>query len=242
MDRASVLLDCGPGTLHGFDEKGVAWSDLTHVVISHYHNDHVGDLGATLFALKHAARPVRTAPLTLVGPVGFGAFLVRLADALGEHVLDPGFELEVAEVAVDAPYVDSLAGFRLRACPTPHTEESLAYRIEGEWGAVGYTGDTGPSHDVATFLEGCSVVVAECALADPPTMDRHLSPTTLTEMVRRARPELLVVTHVYPPQTPEQAVASVRTVYDGAVVAGRDGLRVALGSLGPVVDPPPTAV
>jgi ribonuclease BN (tRNA processing enzyme) len=240
LGPTQVLIDCGPGTLHGLDAHGVPWAELTHVAVTHYHVDHVGDLSALLFALEHGTRPPRTAPLTLIGPVGFAGFLRKLADALGEHVLSPSFGVSVLEIAAGRPFEDPDAGFTLRSCATPHTAESQALRLSGAWGAVGYTGDTGPSGEVAAFLGGCRVLVAECSLEDPPSMDRHLSPSLLADLAELASPELLVVTHVYPPLTPEDAVGRVRARYDGAVVAAADGMRVRLGPEGAAVDASPT--
>jgi hypothetical protein len=162
-----------------------------HVVVSHFHTDHVGDLPALLFALKNAARPSRTTPLTLIGPVGLRAFLRALADVLGEHLVSPGFDLRVVEVAPGTPFAESGGAFVLDACATPHTPESLAYRLSGAWGAVGYTGDTGPSEEVARFLAACDVLVGECAQSDPPSHDRHLSPALLADFAAVARPGLL---------------------------------------------------
>lgn len=240
LGRAQVLLDCGPGTLHGLDEHGVQWTELTHVAVSHYHVDHVGDLSALLFALEHGTRPRRAAPITLLGPVGFTRFLKGLAAALGDHLLRPSFEVEVCEIGGGCPFDDPAGAFTLEASATPHTEESLAYRLSGPWGAIGYTGDTGPSEEVASFLRGCRVLLGECSLEDPPSMDWHLSPSRLAELAAIARPELLVVTHVYPPLTPAGAVRGVRARYEGAVVAGTDGMTVELRAEGLAVDPPPT--
>jgi len=239
INGALVLFDCGPGTLHGLDEHGVAWPDLTHIVISHYHNDHVGDLPAVLFALKHGVFPVRTHPLNLIGPVGFKDFLARLTNTFGAHVLDPGFQVHVTEVAPGVPFVGPASLFQFRSCHTPHTEESLAWRIESKSWVLGYTGDTGPSEEVARFMLDCQVLIAECALSDPPQTEVHLSPHTLAQFATIANPELLIVTHVYPFQTPEQAVTQVREQYTGSVLAAEDGLRVTLGSRGPVVTLPP---
>jgi ribonuclease BN (tRNA processing enzyme) len=239
---SAVLLDCGPGTLHGFDAYGVRWSELTHVVVSHFHTDHIGDLPALLFALKNAARPLRTTPLTLIGPVGLRAFLRGLADVLGEHLVSPGFDLRVVEVAPGTSFAESGGAFVLHACATPHTPESLAYRLSGAWGAVGYTGDSGPSEEVARFLAACDVLVGECGQSDPPRHDRHLSPALLADFAAVAQPGLLVVTHVYPPLSPDEAVGQVRERYRGVAVAGRDGMVVHIGAgEPPAVDPPRTA-
>jgi ribonuclease BN (tRNA processing enzyme) len=223
-----ALLDCGPGTIHGIAEHGVPWSDLTHVLITHFHADHVGDLSALMLALEHGLRTPRTRPLTLIGPTGFPGFLERLAAATGRHVVEPGFELRVVEVRGEGVWSDGEAGLDVRCASTPHTEESIAYRVEFGGAVVGYTGDTGPSTAVANLLEGCDVLVAECTQPDPPAMDTHLSPRGLAALARAARPGKLVVTHVMPPSTHAQAAAAVAAGYEGHVLPGADGLVVPL--------------
>jgi len=225
---ALVLMDCGPGTVHGFARYGVAWPDLTHVLITHYHNDHVGDLAALLQALKHGTSPRRTRPLHLVGPVGFRGFLQRLAAAMGPHVLDTGFDLHVVELGSGRTHRAEAAPLAVSCVSTPHTEESVAYRVELPGAAVGYTGDTGPSQTVASFLRGCDVLVAECTQADPPAMKTHLSPSGLAKLSTLARPGVLVVTHVAPPAVPEEAAGAVAAAWGGTVLAARDGLVIPL--------------
>jgi len=221
-------MDCGPGTIHGFAKYGVEWFHLTHVLITHYHTDHVGDLSALLQALKYGTGSPRTLPLHLVGPVGFGGFLARLAAAMGSHVLDPGFGLRVVELEPGHTYRAGDGGLAVSCVSTPHTAESVAYRVDLPGATVGYTGDTGPSPAVASFLKGCDVLVAECTQADPPAMETHLSPSGLAELCVAARPGALVVTHVAPPSAPEEVAAAVAAAWGGTVLAGRDGLVVPL--------------
>ncbi len=234
LERGGLLLDCGTGTLHGLARRGLPWRDIDVIAISHYHSDHVGDLPALLAALKFSGR---TRPLTLLGPAGFRGFLGRLADAFGSYVLDPGFPLRVTGITEAKGWVDAEMEIGVGGISTPHTEESIALKIDGAWGRVGYTGDTGPSADVAAFLTGCTLLIAECALADPPEMNTHLSPEGVGALARVARPELLVLSHVYPPQTPQDAVSSVSAVYDGKTVAAADGARFQLSLRGVAVAP-----
>ena len=49
----ALLLDCGSGAVHRLGSLGGVWQDLTHVAITHFHGDHVGDLPALLWAVKH---------------------------------------------------------------------------------------------------------------------------------------------------------------------------------------------
>ncbi len=225
-----ALMDCGPGTVHSFTAQHVRWPDLTHVLITHFHADHIGDLPALMLAMAYGLHPPRTRPLTLVGPVGFGAFLERLAAATGRHVVEAGFELRVVEMEDGGAWEDDEGGLLVRCASTPHTLESVAYRVEAGGAAVGYTGDTGPSQAVADLLVGCDVLVAECTLPDPPTVDTHLSPAGLAALARATRPGTLIVTHVMPPTTHEEAAERVAAGYDGKVIAGRDGLVVRLAA------------
>lgn len=227
---AHVLLDCGAGTLHGFDRHRVAWPGITHVALSHFHTDHVGDLAPLLFALEHGVRPSRDAPLFVLGPPGLRAFLRHLAAAHGEFVTDPGFPLELVELQRSGRWRDPRGRVTLSAHPTPHTDASVAYRVEGDDGAVGYTGDTGPSDGLGAFLAGVEVLVSECSVADPPEVANHLSPATVAELARRATPELLLLTHLYPPLRPHRVPRLVAEAgYQGRVVVARDGTTVDVG-------------
>lgn len=230
-----MLLDCGSGTLHALPRYDIEWKRLTHVCLTHFHIDHVGDLPGLLTALRLGVKPPRTEPLTLVGPPGLDAFLRRLGAALGPKILEPGFPVHIRELAGGGSLDGEGGAFRLSAHPTPHTPESLAYRWEAAGRVVAYTGDTGPSESVAHFLGGADVLVAECTEPDPPTMASHLSPERLARLAEVARPELLVVTHVFPPQEPDDVVRQVAQAgYEGRVVAGYDGLRIPLAASGPV--------
>ena len=173
-----ILMDCGPGVVHRLARFGLPWPDLDHVAITHFHNDHLGDLPMLLFALKWGLPEPRAEPLTIWGPAGLASRMWRLASAIGDHVLDPGFPLRILELT-EGDSVRLRDDLELRAARTPHTPESLAFRVDGPAGGIGYTGDTGPSSDVARFLAGCDLLVAECSLPDDEAIPTHLSPSTL---------------------------------------------------------------
>lgn len=236
VGATSVLLDCGAGTVHGFVRHGVRWQELSHVAVSHFHTDHIGDIGALMFAFRHGLTTPRTEPLTVVGPVGLGDLLDRLAAALGGHVVEPGFELRLVELGPGDAH-EAGNDVTVRCHPTPHTPESVAYRVEGGWGSVGYTGDTGPSEAVADFLGGCDALIAECTVPEAMGIDTHLSPESLAALAERALPGLLLVVHVGPRHTPAEAVRRIRRAYGGIVVpVTADGFRVRWTSDGPSVD------
>lgn len=249
---ARVLFDCGPGTVHHLARFGLQWSRLTHIVISHFHTDHIGDLPMLLFSLKHGLRPERNLPLEVIGPPGLGSLMARLADAFGPYVLDPGFPLQVVEASGPGalPLPDSSLpgstslqrdpGLRLpegralaphailRCAPTPHTDHSLAWRFEGS-ACFGYTGDTGYSDALAGFLAGCDLVIAECSLPDDEAIDTHLTPSRLARLAIRANPKTLLVTHVYPQLARRDVPGLIRAAgWEGELVVAQDGARLRL--------------
>lgn len=228
-DRARILLDCGTGTVHGLDRHGVQWPRITHVAVSHFHTDHVGDVAPLLWALKHGVRPRRVEPLTILGPPGLRRFMEALEGAHGPFVLDPGFPVAVVELGRRDAWHDPGAEVRLSCAPTFHTEASVCWRVETSDGVVGYTGDTGEDEDVATFLRGVDVLVSECSLPDPPEIETHLSPRGVARLAEVVRPALLLLTHLYPFLDPAGLPGLVREAgYHGRVRTAWDGTRVVL--------------
>lgn len=223
-----ILLDCGSGAVHGMGGLGLPWAELTHVVLSHFHVDHVGDLPALLFALRHGTD--RTEPLRIVGPGGTRTLIRRLRDAHGDFVEDPGFPVEVREVE-PGEALDAGGDARLRFASTVHTGESLACRVEADAGTLGYTGDAGYSDALASFMDGVDVLLSECALADPPEIETHLSPAGVARMATVARPGLVLLTHVYPPLEPDEVAGLVRDAgWGGPVRMAEDGATVVVGA------------
>ncbi len=225
-----LLMDCGAGTCHGLARCGLPWQQITHVAITHFHTDHIGELPALIFAMKYGAMAHRSAPLTIYGPVGMRAKLGTFAAAFGAWVTDPGFPLDVVEVIPaggrGAPSVIELVtGVTLDACKTPHTDESVAYRVATNAARLVYTGDTGPSDAVGDWARGCDLLLAECSLPDAMAMDIHLTPTSAGALARRAEAKRLVLTHLYPPVETEDIPGIVGGTYSGSVVVAKDGDR-----------------
>lgn len=224
-DGARLLMDCGAGVVHGMARRGLPWRAIDHLLITHFHNDHIGDVPMLLFALKWGVEERRTEPLTVWAPHGIQERLRAMAAAFGDHVADPGFPVLIREVRPGDAF--AVGGLTVRAAATPHTDRSLAYRLDGAGGALGYTGDTGPSTEVGRFMAGVDILVAECSLPDDQAMETHLSPSSLGELATLAAPARLVVTHVYPQLEARGPVGRLReTGYEGAAVRAVDGLEL----------------
>lgn len=230
----SLLLDCGFGVVHGLSRFDVDPRSFTHLALSHYHTDHIGDLAPLLFGYSYAPPAPRTAPLVLLGPPGLESRLDGLRRAHGEFVVSPPFPLDRVELPLEGAWTDPEGRFRLRCHPTGHTPESVAWRVESSSGAsVGYTGDTGANGEVAAFLEGVDLLVAECAFNDPPPWDGHLSASGVAAMARVARPGRILLTHLYPDVDRIRLPDLVRQAgWSGSVEVAEDGTRIRIPSGG----------
>ena len=223
---STILLDCGPGALHSMARFGLPWQHISHLCISHFHTDHVGDVPALLFALKYGQLPPREQPLVVYGPKGLRRFFRKLAAAFGEYIEDPGFPLELVELKPGTRLaLNDVA--HISAAPTPHTGASVAYRIERAERALGYTGDTGLHVDVGAFLQSLDLLIAECSLPDDLAMDTHLTPARLAALARVALPRRILVTHVYPQLDRRDIIDLVRKQgWDGEMVIAEDGMKI----------------
>jgi ribonuclease BN (tRNA processing enzyme) len=223
-----VLLDCGPGALHRMATLGLPWHDVTNVVLSHFHPDHFAELPMLVYAMKYTSPTPRREPLLILGPPGVVRLVKALAEGYGPWLLDPGFQIGILDVRDGDPF--PLDGeLSLETFPVPHSPESVALSLTAPEGRLVYTGDTGPSSELARWAGDCDLLLAECSLPDATAVDFHLSPERAGDLAQAARARRLVLTHFYPPVETSDPARAAAARYDGPVTAARDGDRFVIG-------------
>ncbi len=217
-----ILLDCGAGALHRLAQFGLPWHQITHVVLSHFHPDHWGELPMLVYALKYTTAPARQEPLVILGPPGVVRLMRKLAEGYGHWLLDPGFQIGILDVRDGEPFPLD-ADVSLETLPVPHTPESVALGLTAPEGRLVYTGDTGPSTELARWAAGCDLLLAECSLPEGMALDAHLTPERAGDLAREAGVRRLVLTHFYPPVETSDPVRAAGARFAGPIVAARDG-------------------
>ncbi len=216
-----LLVDCGSGAVFRMAQLGIAWQEITHLALTHFHADHTNDVANLLYAWRYGMLPPRSTPIGIVGPVGTAALLDRMALAFGAgladavprvvHELAPGESLALSDGAV------------LDTIKVPHTAESMAYSVAAGGRRVVISGDTGVDTAFAEWAAGSDVLLLECSLPDALAIPSHLTPRQCGTVASIARPSLLALTHFYPPVEGVDIEGQVAEAFDGPVHRAFDG-------------------
>jgi len=197
---ARIVLDFGPGTLPEL-RRHADFRTLDGIVVSHMHVDHVLDLLALRHALAYNPVPA-PAPVPVWLPPG-GADLLARAAAPFDACDAPGvFAATVRVAEYDPARPLSIGDATVVFAPAVHYLPAWAMRLSAPGSTdLGYTGDTGPTADLAPFFAGVGVLVAEATLLEPgdkPAADRKsLTATEAGSLAHDAGANVLVLTHIW---------------------------------------------
>jgi ribonuclease BN (tRNA processing enzyme) len=220
----NLLVDGGSGTLGRLHAAGVDARLLDGGIYSHRHLDHTGDLGPLLFALRVGIDVKRRRDYPIWAGAGFRGFLGELRTVYGEWLQTSEFGVPVAELPLDGPGTAALpGGLRLDTLPANHGAGALHLRFTSPGGAsVVFSGDTGPSENLARLAAGVDLLVTECAVPEPDPWGAHLCPADVLRVIDDARPARTLVTHFYPDMDEAETLARLRSsgrqvdrAYDG---------------------------
>lgn len=224
-ESTKLLLDCGSGSTWKLAHAGINYMKIDHILFSHIHPDHTGDLAAFLFATKYAYwspyGEKRGKPLQIWGGEGFIDFFNNLKGAYKEWIVPEGVQIE--EIHPDSFFTGDL---KITAVKVPHIESSLAYRIEGEGKSVVYSGDTDYSENLIKLSQNADLLIIECALPDEHKSKGHLTPSEVVKITNECGAKKIVVTHLYPVSDKENVVEQIRENVTANVIEAQDLLEI----------------
>jgi ribonuclease BN (tRNA processing enzyme) len=203
-----LLLDCGPGVLGRLRELRLY---PRAIAITHFHLDHWGDLVPWAWLNAFGPQDHRM-DCSLWLPPGGLAELEQFAERWGnDRMFDEAFELR--EFEAETPF--TAAGFRVEACRLPHYEHtSYGFRVTSDGRTLAYSGDSGPTEELAGLARGADLFLCEATLAEGADDGLPRGHLSASEALAAADGPVLL-TH-RPVELP--APAGVQVAHDGLVV------------------------
>lgn len=224
----TFLVDTGRGSFVRLAQAG--YNDITAVLYTHFHSDHIADLGEILMGRTVAGAD---SPLLVLAPVGarqvtdgfIAAYALdtgyRVAHH-GEHFNARGVECEVRESVPGVIYDEG--GLRITMFEVNHEPiiPAVGYRFDYNGSSVVVSGDTKKSENLAKYAQGCDILVHEAMNTQPlnavrqglqarnprtaamlgDAMGHHTSTLEVAEIARDAGVKKLVLTHLFPSIAP----------------------------------------
>jgi len=220
-DGFRLVLDLGYATmprLLGY----VAAESVDAVVVSHGHPDHCADLNPLLRARALRDRPA--APLPVYAPPGALDAVLALdrpgmltaAYDLREFTPGEGFDI---------------GPFQVLTRLLPHWVTNAGIRLTAGGTAVVYTGDSGPSPEIARLARDADMLLAEASYVDQVPEDaREFLSSARQAGGQAAAAEVgrLLLTHLFPGTVAAAAGDAAADAYRGRIGVATGGLVVDL--------------
>ncbi len=241
------LVDAGRGVLVRLAATGSGADQLSAVLLTHLHSDHITDLNDVI-----TTRWIMTfepSPLRIVGPVGTGQVVNGILESLAPDIAyrighhgDLDYPPPVEVIEVTEGQLDVGGEVAVMCAPTDHrpVEPTVAYRFDYGGSSVVAAGDTVPCAGLDRLCEGAQALVHTVIRKDIietipiprllDTLDYHSSPAEAAQTAARAEMDLLVLTHYFPPPAAGDDGEDYRALaaehFKGVIEAGDDLHRV----------------
>ncbi|WP_297508393.1 MBL fold metallo-hydrolase [uncultured Caulobacter sp.] len=175
--KDEFVVDSGPGSTRNLLLMNLPPPRVSAAFITHYHSDHIGDLGELM--LQRWAGGAAKTPLPIYGPQGLDGVVKGFEAAYqldrgyriahhGEKVVPPsGFGGAPHAFTADPDGQDVLVlekpGLKVFAFPVMHhpVEGAVGYRFEYKGRSVVISGDTGPSERLVRAAKNVDLLVHE---------------------------------------------------------------------------------
>jgi ribonuclease BN (tRNA processing enzyme) len=211
LGETYILFDCGHGVVQRLLEAGVQHAQIEHVILSHFHPDHVSDLVPFLQAGAWSRRNPRTTDLHIYGPFGVQALIGGLMDLFGPGALtQPSYTVHIHEIT-ELTFTVASQVFESISLP-PAGNRGVRFRYRDKLYAL--TGDSFFHEEEKAFLQGVDFAVIDSG---------HISDAEIVELAVTSQARTLVCSHLYR-ELDAFALqeAATQRGYIGTLLVGRD--------------------
>lgn len=200
----AVWIDAGPGTFANL-QRFTDPLALSAIVLTHMHADHFSDVEGFLTAARWVYGFQRE-PVPVFAAPGIRDLVQQNVDGI----------LDWREVG-DGDGAD-VGDLRLAFSRTDHPPVTLAVRLDGLSGALGYSADSGPDWSFSTLGPGLDLALCEATYtAEHEGTAGHMSGRQAGTNAKDAGARRLVVTHRWPTIAAAAVLAEATDTFGGHV-------------------------
>jgi len=211
-----LLVDCGSAVLSQLQQY-VEPSELDAVILSHYHHDHVADVG-----------PLQYARL-------IGGMLGKTKEALPiyAHQNDTKFHSLTYKGVTEGMAYDPnkpmrIGPFTITFLQTDHPVECYAMRITDGTNSIVYTADSSYKEEFIPFSKDADLLLTECNLyADQDGKQAgHMNSHDAATIAKNADVKQLILTHLPHFGDHRELISEAQSIYKGPIQLAKSGLAI----------------
>ena len=229
-----LLFDCGCGSMTGLADLNFDINNLDHLFITHAHADHLGELifvfQSIIAQAAYFPNQARKKPLYLHGYKGFQKDVSQLMKIMNPEYRD-FYPLTFYEYEGETREVDNLVIKSASVQHVPQYFPSVAFRLESEGKTFVYSGDCGFNENIIKLAQGANMLIIDSSV--PPqafqkhgAYPNHLSPFEIGQIAEKAKPQQVVLYHLYDLSTDEEIITEIRKNYQGKVIIPQDNQQI----------------
>jgi ribonuclease BN (tRNA processing enzyme) len=225
VNNIYILLDGGSGVLRKIADFGYDYRKIEYIFYTHLHPDHTMDLIPFLFALRNDPTLTERKSIKIYGPEGFNELYKKLYNIYGNYLHDSKLYISLNEIG--EVEFSPFPGLSLKTAFTKHAQGSIGYKFSDSMGkSVVITGDTDVCQEICDLSKNADLLITECSYPDDRYVEGHLTPSLVLEIIHRAKPKKLLLTHFYPILEVESVISLISANYEGDLIIGEDGLAL----------------
>lgn len=225
------LLDCGAPVSSLLYEQELDPVDVRAVFLSHWHMDHVANLGL-LLTQNHLRKRPRA--LNIYGPKGTRGKIERLLNDSFMSSESLNYKLKVKNIKPGKKYKEAL--LRVRFFKTQHLENpkyktnfgrraiSCGMVIDGPGWRIVYSGDLTSPKELSPYIDGCDLLIHEMT---------HVRAEEVAEFASAAKVPHVLISHIdfKLDESPEKIRDAFNKRYKGDLMIAEDGMRLRLSKV-----------
>ncbi|HVP20466.1 MAG TPA: ribonuclease Z [Anaerolineaceae bacterium] len=216
-----VLVDCASNPTVHLKQAGIAFNQITDLILTHFHPDHVSGMPLLLMDLWLLGRKQ---PLNIYGPlhaIDRAEAMMKLYDWKKWPNFFPVMFHRLPEhemiLALFSPVL------KIFTSPVKHLIPTIGLRIEflPEEKVVAYSCDTEPCPQVVELAARADILIHEATGASV----GHSSPAQAAQIARQAGVRELILIHYAQAKGPE-LLDPAKEVFDGSIRLAKDFMRL----------------